>query len=1236
MLVLSSLVLLAALFKHSVLCEDTCKCVGELKEQEGPCGDGVCHTLMDYAAFQGNFSSNTTFKFLPGDHVLEEIYISVTRVHNLTFTGLENDTDDDSANVLCIGKNAGFFFENIEYLTITNMGFKHCGFLHFKNYTQAFLMRYVKNLQLSHVVIYNSSGFGLIAYNLQGNSLIDSTTIDLSHNKTGYLAGNLRIQYRNYSAIGSHNLVITNSNFQNGTPQKEDNRESYASGIDILLATTESIYITLRNVTLTGNRARSGGNLALTYVHLTQSTTWPSSVVIDNCTLSNGSAFLGGGMYMSMVARQNESTNDNHSVVIVHISNTYIQNNEAYVVGAGMYIQLYEEVALSTGANITIESSHFLSNTIEHLVNGRGGVALSILNFQIPGYLHHRMPQYTISVTSCNFLYNSVGVLSEDSVGSGTLFVEENAVTILKDNVFAHNHCTGIVAVRSNLKLRSNTTIWNNTGNNGGGMVLCDNSLLYLSGDVTVNITRNKALSYGGGIYAEFECTQAIPPCFFQMDQVKNKKVYLDQNSANKAGTALYGGSIGYCYLFGLKEQNSTRVFFNVFNVTPNDPSSISSNPLRVCFCYPNSTEKNCHLTHLEHSIYPGGVFTVALVVVGQRNGTVPGVVVASNVTGKYKTQSVETNQCKNLSYSLSSTATRNFTDKVFINLAVQNTDFRDVIDNIVHTVTIPVNLMSCPPGFDLQENHTAEDQYGCMCLKVLKESLDEIICDVKNTTIHKSFKSSWWLGFKSTDNGSEIVFSKFCPFDYCYMRDVYINVSQPESADNQCAFNREGPMCGRCKKNLSIVFGSFHCVDCRSNHSVLRVLGRIVLFSVLGIVFVFILGVLDITVTEGTLNAMIFYMNVVGMNHTIFIGSPNNLTVKLLRMFVLLMNLTTPYEFCFYDGMDSFVKTILHFLFPFYLLFLAGVIIFLCRKSPLVSKIVGENAVKILATIILFSYAKILRVVIDSANHTTLNYGNGSTSYVWTMDGNIPFWSKKHAFLFAGAILIAAITLPYTLSLLFIQCLRKRSHMKVLFWVNKLKPFFDAYTGPYKDRYHFWTGFLLIIRIVLFVSIATNTSKGPILSLTLIGTTTSILLLLIKPGLYRKWQLTAIEAFTYFNLIIFSFETAYVITDNDSKDKPTVICIGSMFLLFCGVVIYHVYKKFSDTQWWGKMKVWLLDKRWPWMKRKPIRSLILNHSGVDDLSSSDSELDPILGNAPPVIRYDEYREPLVETGEYM
>ena len=45
-----------------------------------------------------------------------------------------------------------------------------------------------------------------------------------------------------------------------------------------------------------------------------------------------------------------------------------------------------------------------------------------------------------------------------------------------------------------------------------------------------------------------------------------------------------------------------------------------------------------------------------------------------------------------------------------------------------------------------------------------------------------------------------------------------------------------------------------------------------------------------------------------------------------------------------------------------------------------------------------------------------------------------------------------------------------------------------------YKDRNHVWNGFLLIVRIDLFVGFTLNTSKGPILNLTLIGATASLL----------------------------------------------------------------------------------------------------------------------------------------------
>ena len=195
----------------------------------------------------------------------------------------------------------------------------------------------------------------------------------------------------------------------------------------------------------------------------------------------------------------------------------------------------------------------------------------------------------------------------------------------------------------------------------------------------------------------------------------------------------------------------------------------------------------------------------------------------------------------------------------------------------------------------------------------------------------------------------------------------------------------------------------------------------------------------------------------------------------------------------------------------------------------------------------------------------------------------------------------VGICTLPYTLSLLFIQCLKKVSHYRVLFWVVKLKPLFDAYTGPYKDKFSFWTGFLLVIRITLFIAIASNTTKGPILNLSLVCVTAAILLLLCQAGVYKAWPVSIIESFTYFNLIIFSMGMAYVLqltsklTISHHKDRAVILCVGSMFLLFCGIVAYTIVRMLVSTVWWGRTKLWLQDKQWLFKKRKQIRPLSFN-----------------------------------------
>ena len=133
-----------------------------------------------------------------------------------------------------------------------------------------------------------------------------------------------------------------------------------------------------------------------------------------------------------------------------------------------------------------------------------------------------------------------------------------------------------------------------------------------------------------------------------------------------------------------------------------------------------------------------------------------------------------------------------------------------------------------------------------------------------------------------------------------------------------------------------------------------------------------------------GTINGLIFYANIVWVNNASFFKTPNIFGVRVfqqvLAVFIAWMNLDLGIETCFFQGMDVYMQTWLQFAFPFYIWMIVGVIIFLSRRSITVVKLVGSSAVSILATLFLFSYAKLQRTVITAFSFTYMQnfYENG------------------------------------------------------------------------------------------------------------------------------------------------------------------------------------------------------------------------------------------------------------------
>ena len=73
-----------------------------------------------------------------------------------------------------------------------------------------------------------------------------------------------------------------------------------------------------------------------------------------------------------------------------------------------------------------------------------------------------------------------------------------------------------------------------------------------------------------------------------------------------------------------------------------------------------------------------------------------------------------------------------------------------------------------------------------------------------------------------------------------------------------------------------------------------------------------------------GTLNAIIFYANIVAANKSAFFPSG----VSPASVFISRLNFDLGFDACFFDGMDTYIKTWLQLAFPAYIIILVVMII--------------------------------------------------------------------------------------------------------------------------------------------------------------------------------------------------------------------------------------------------------------------------------------------------------------------
>ena len=78
-------------------------------------------------------------------------------------------------------------------------------------------------------------------------------------------------------------------------------------------------------------------------------------------------------------------------------------------------------------------------------------------------------------------------------------------------------------------------------------------------------------------------------------------------------------------------------------------------------------------------------------------------------------------------------------------------------------------------------------------------------------------------------------------------------------------------------------------------------------------------------------------------------------------------------------------------------------------------------------------------------------------------MDANVPLFGVRFTILFIVCLILFLILVPFNVILLFTRTLSRFN------FINKFKPLLDAYQGPYKIKFYYWTGLQLLIRAVFF-----------------------------------------------------------------------------------------------------------------------------------------------------------------------
>ena len=1166
------------------------------------CPHQPCLTLDQYArSAHAYFTAGSTFVFLSGNHGLQSI-ISLSNISNITLRGLRHNS---TATIVCTVQYA-FLCENVSNLTTQWLTF---------NLTNSLFPYYVTAMAIS-----NSGDIMIFDCTFKGssrnvNQVVRALSVTQSNIKItrslfeGYLENVGGAIYTTFYSSS----VISECIFVGNTAR--------TSGGAIAVGYHSTVVLTSHNQFIYNTAGDQGGAI---HCHLCTIILTGNNSFVRNLSFKlYFSISMGGAVYIShgkiqmsgtMVFSNNEANYGgaiylDHSTALFSGKSILFSHNSAEEGGGiftmtssmkvnAMFVKFDSNVAKRYGGGLSIGYTGTnmieISATFSHN-QAKCGSAIFVENEKNIIFIKVNITDSHgsgLCLFSSNVTFSGITQISRNAGTTGggisnkgsfitftgpTWFDGNTAQTGGAINsiqgeiafhstvLFTHNRADsdggGIYAIGSNIVFGGILAEFDNNSALNGGAIYLSTATLTLT-NTTLNTSQNYAAKYGGAIYHEDNPTPVqcsfratlrsrqfllLPQCFLQPTQKYAIHSYHD--SAGKDGYFLYGGLLDKC-----KQTESYQAFTLyrtlLYSLTIEEKQhhttvkNITSEATELYLCQNNQDYQNS----ISIEVLRGQKFTVALLALAQAETLISTQVIAVTHSSRLRiSQTIQrlSEGCSDLTYNL-------YSDEAYDQLILYpNGPCRD---SGMARVVIDVTFLPCPGGFT---------QSGEVCVCEGRLNLYDVECSIdEGIKIVKSNNSNFWMSAVHTQNGSYggLILYESCPAEYCKTQAVALTL---DNLDAQCDLNHSGVLCGQCASNYSLMLGSSRCEIC-SNHY----LALLLAFAAAGLALVVFLTFLKLTVATGTLNSLIFYANVLQVNRRLFL--PLN-KVNILTVFIAWLNLDLGIETCFYDGLTAYAQTWLQFVFPVYVWVLISSIILTARHSVLLSRLIGSDPIAVLATLLLMSYTKILRIIIEVYSFVDLDYPEEEKVRVWLKDGNVDYQGSTLLFLtVVTSLVLVLFFLPYTLLLLLGHRLYRFTGWKHFHWFSRIKPLLESYYAPYKPRTRYWTGFLLLVRCALYIVFSFNSLRGTKTSLLAISLTFTALAILGSGRIYKNMVANVVEMFVYFNLVILSTATLA-----EYKWPALVyLLVGVVFATMVCAIVYQFHLLYiAKTALWLRVK---------------------------------------------------------------